>query len=91
MKPSERKIQPPSFVTRLLPMRLNPSLYRSSELFSGNVTIKAPGRFLFYLKSRKFVLQIMMLAELDGFYRVQQARYNELVVNAYMEIGRLAA
>ncbi len=32
-----------------------------------------------------------MLAELDGFYRVQQARYNELVVNAYMEIGRLAA
>ena len=31
-------IQPPSFVTRLLPMRLNPSLHRSSELFLGNVS-----------------------------------------------------
>ena len=30
-------IQPPSFVTRLLPMRLNPSLHRSSELFLGNI------------------------------------------------------
>ena len=30
-------IQPPSFVTRLLPMRLNPSPHRSSELFLGNI------------------------------------------------------
>jgi len=38
LKPSERKIEPSPFVTRLLPMRLNPSLHRSSELFLGNVS-----------------------------------------------------
>ena len=37
LKPSERKIEPSPFVTRLLPMRLNPSLHRSSELFLGNI------------------------------------------------------
>ena len=37
LKPSERKIQPSPFVTRLLLRRLNPSPHRSSELFLGNI------------------------------------------------------
>ena len=37
MKPSERKIEPSPFVTRLLLRRLNSSLHRSSELFLGNI------------------------------------------------------
>ena len=37
LKPSERKIEPSPFVTRLLLRRLNPSLHRSFELFLGNI------------------------------------------------------